>query len=256
MENIILQDDISNHSIQKYRFKVLGSYAKDEQQNQYDVIDNKDLHEEVIQPPKKVDETQSKFIEELLKRSDELSSNIVKLQMQIEKQEEEFERRLKEDLAREKDISYNEGYEKAKLDLEENFDSLTLKYNNSNQRLNEKIIEIDNSFKKLEHDLSTSAVEIAKEVIKKEISNSSSDIAVALSKNLLQEIKDANKITLKINPYDFMTLDEIYKNNDKIKVEADDAISKGGVILLSENGNLDGTISARLEKVKYLLENS
>lgn len=255
MDNIILQDDINNHSVQRYRFKVLGSSVVEEKsiEGTLNTLGVKDVE---VNIPKKVDETENRFVEELLKRSDELSSNIVKLQMQIERQEDEFERKLKDDLSKEKEVSFNEGYEKAKFDLAENYNSSIHTYYNSNQKLNDKIKEIDNAFKKIESDLVKSAIEIAKEVIKKEILTASSDVAISLSKDLLKEIKEANKITLKINPDDYDALEEIYKNNDKIKVEADDAISKGGVILLSESGNLDGTISARLEKIKYLLEDS
>ena len=43
---------------------------------------------------------ESTFIEELLKKTDELSGNIVKLQMQIENQESEFKIRLENETVR------------------------------------------------------------------------------------------------------------------------------------------------------------
>ncbi|MCD8476674.1 MAG: hypothetical protein LRY68_00940 [Sulfurospirillum sp.] len=101
--------------------------------------------------------------------------------------------------------------------------------------------------------MSISAFEIAKEVIQKEVSLSSSHIAASLSKALLQEVKDAVKIELRVNPKDLEALKELYANEEKIKVIGDDAIAQGGVVVFSDVGNLDGNLAMRLEKVKYLL---
>ena len=70
----------------------------------------------------------------------------------------------------------------------------------------------------------------------------------------LKELEDASKIELKVNPKDLEMLQELYANNEKIKVSADDAITLGGVVLLSDAGNLDGSLAMRLEKVKYLIQ--
>ncbi len=256
MDNVIEQNELNKHTIQRYRFKVLGSSALEENSFKTDKNEEEKIVVDSLHVQDKIDVGQNKFIEELLRKSDELSSNIIKLQMQIEKQEDEFQRRLKDDISREKEISSNEGYEKAKSELEANFNDGISNYTDSAKKLDDKVRELEIFLKKIESDVANTAVEIAKEVIKKEILSSGSSVATALSKELLSELKDTSKITLKVNPHDFSVLDEIYKDNDKIKVEADSAISKGGVVLLSENGNLDGNISARLEKVKYLLQDS
>ncbi len=256
MDNIIEQSKLNNHTIQRYRFKVLDSIKSEEdtkdkceQESTPFVEDKKDVPEQ-----NKTGENQNKFVEELLKRSDTLSSNIVKLQMQIEKQESEFDNRLKESIAREKEISFTEGYEKAKKELESGFDEKVANYIESAKKLNEKIDETDEFFKKVEKSVVDTSLGIANEVIKKEIEISSSQVAISLAKELISELKDVTKITLKVNPKDFDALSEVFSDNSKIVVQSDSAISLGGVILLSEKGNLDGNISARLEKVKYLLQ--
>ncbi|MCF6173916.1 MAG: flagellar assembly protein FliH [Campylobacteraceae bacterium] len=256
MDNVIEKQELDKHTIQRYRFKVLGSSLQEEEEAEDLNIQEK--QSKVIVPIEKTEviQDENKFIEELLKKSDELSSNIIKLQMQIEKQESDFNARLEAEILRQKEISVNEGYKKAKLELEDGFKASIENYKNSAQKLDEKLKEIDGFLKKIENDVANTAVEVAKEVVKKEISNSSSAVAVALSKELIEELKDANKINIKVNPSDFETLNEVYKDNEKVKIEADKAISKGGVILLSENGNLDGNISQRFEKVKYLLQNN
>ena len=112
-----------------------------------------------------------------------------------------------------------------------------------------------NFLKQVESELSSTAIEVAREVILKEIKHSSSDIAAALSKKLIEELKDAKTIKLKVNPSDYEALNEIYSTLENIRVDSDSAITKGGVVVLSDVGNLDGNISTRLEKVKNLIEN-
>jgi len=256
VDNVIEKQELDKHTIQRYRFKVLGSSLQEE--GELEDIELQKENEETAIPVEnvKISQDENKFIEELLKKSDELSSNIIKLQMQIERQESDFNTRLESEILRQKEISTKEGYEKAKLELEDSFKSSIENYKNSAQKLDEKLKEIDSFLKKVEDDVANTAVEVAKEVVKKEISNSSSAVAIALAKQLLEELKDANKIIIKVNPEDFKILKDIYKDNEKIKIEADKAISKGGVVLLSENGNLDGNISQRFEKVKYLLQSN
>ncbi len=255
MDNVIEKKELDKHTIQRYRFKVLGSSLQEEE---LDETNSDTIKEEIPKVVPNVETTQneSKFVDELLKKSDELSSNIIKLQMQIEKQENDFNARLEAEILREKESSSKEGYERAKQELEDGYNLSIENYKNSAEKLNSKLKDIDNFLQKIEKDIANTAVEVAKEVVKKEISSASSAVATALAKELIKELKDANKITIKVNSSDFEKLNDIFKNNEKMKVEADNAVSKGSVILLSENGNLDGDISQRFEKVKYLLQNN
>ena len=91
--------------------------------------------------------------------------------------------------------------------------------------------------------------------MKKEILTSSSDVAVALAKELIKDLKDTSNITIKTNPENYEALNEVFEDNVKVDVQSDDAVSVGGVIFLSEKGNLDGNLSARLKQIKYLLQN-
>jgi len=256
MDNVIEKQELEKHTIQRYRFKVLGSNIQEDDHTQDDnaVDDSEEVKKETVK--EEIKENESKFIEDLLKKSDELSSNIIKLQMQIEKQEDNFKIRLEKEIAREKETATNDGYEKAKLEFQENLDKTILNYKDSAKKLDEKIKELDIFLNKVQNDIADTAIEVAKEVVKKEISSAGSSVALSLSKELLSELKDADNIVLKVNPDDFSALNDIYKNNDKITLEEDKAISKGGVVLLSKNGNLDGNISQRFEKVKNLLQNN
>jgi len=262
MKNIIENENVKNHIIEPYHFKVLGGISSVHEPEEVQSSSDEPVKSETSkqstttnEPVVQVDEQQNRFIEELLKKSDELSSNIIKLQMQIEKQEEDFNNRLQIELERESQNAYEKGYKKAKEELEAVTNEAKEKFLNSINTLEIEAKKGNEFLKQIENDLSSTAVEIAKEVILKEIKHSSSDIAIALSKKLIEELKDAKNIKIKVNPSDYEALTETYSTIENVKVDSDNAITKGGVVILSDVGNLDGNISTRLEKVKNLIEN-
>lgn len=255
MDNIIGQNELDKHTIQRYRFRVLGSGNIEEETLDHEAVKIDTNENSNIVQNENNDQEQNQFVEELLKKSDLLSTNIIKLQMQIEKQESDFANRLSETVAREKELSFNEGYEKAKAELEKQYEEKISAYIETARKLDEKTKEFDNFFQKLEKNLLDTSLEIAKEVVKKEILTSSSDIAIALARELIKDLKDSSSMIIKTNPENYEALKEVFKNNDKVNVQSDDAISIGGVVLLSEKGNLDGNLSARFEQIKCLLQN-
>ncbi len=259
-ENIIVKENLEEHSIQRYRFKVLGTVENPvplhvtEEVYPAQAEVNEPIKDEVVSIARIEEGRQSQFIEELLKKTDELTSNVIKLQIQIEKQEEDFLKRLTEAVERERENAYNQGYQKAKEESELAISEAKSRYLKSITHLDTLYKTIDERLGHIETEMSVSAFEIAKEVIKKELNISSSQVAASLSKALLQEVKDALKIELRVHPKDVEALKELYANEEKIKVVADDAVAIGGVVVLSDVGNLDGTLAMRLEKVKYLLQ--
>lgn len=267
MRNIIETDKLGNHTVSPYRFKVLGgetniletSEVKNADEKN-DVIEIQKNIEQPIQEPLQPEPStveqkpQDQFIEALLKKSDELSSNIVKLQMQIEKQESEFEKRLQNELAKESESSYEKGYKQAKSELEDSFKKNQDLYLNSIKQLDDEIKNNNQHLKKLEDELSYTAIDVAKEVILKEVTHNSSQIALTLSKALMEELKEAKNVELKVNPKDSEALNALYSDIEHVKVTSDNAIMPGGVIVLSDVGNLDGNLSTRIEKVKNLIQ--
>ena len=267
MKNIIGAVSAKKHSIKPYHFKVLSGIRaiQETQEKKTDIeaqiakeiqaVKDEPIEPESSKPVAQTDEQQNRFIEELLKKSDELSTNIVKLQMQIEKQEEDFKQRLINEVEKESAIAYDKGYQKAKDELEAELEEIKNRFLNSINTLEEEIKRGKEFLNQIESELSSTAIEIAKEVIAKEIKQSSSNIASILSKKLIEELKDAKNIRLKVNPSDYEALKEVYSNIENITVEGDSAITKGGVVVLSDIGNLDANISTRLERVKNLIEN-
>lgn len=273
MASSVISNSVApSHSIESYRFKVIGSNLEEEQKVNEDKEENSEniaaiesktiQNEEIVEVSSKaeastkqnpLEEAHSSFIEELLKRTDELSGNIIKLQMQIENQEKEFEKRLNNEILRAKEDALEEGYEKAKGEFDVKFEELSGKYLGSITKLEGEYQNLQNFITANESELSLAALDIAKEVLQKEVSSNSSLVAQNLAKALMKDLKDATRIELKVNPKDFELMQNLTKEDTKIKITSDDAISPGGVILLSDVGNLDATLQNRLASVKKII---
>lgn len=286
--SVITSETSPAHFIENYRFKVLGSNER-AQDSAPVLIEENNLSEELneqnleqggenfapqnqpvhqMQPnmqnhfapqPQNSQAHQpgfdSNFVEELLKKTDELSSNIIKLQMQIENQESEFAKRLEAEIARAKEDGKNEGIAQTNAANEAKIKELEAKFSASAAKLDEQYVKFDEFLKKSEDELGQTAIKIAKEVIEKEVSSASSQIAHHLANSLIKELSDVKNIEIRVNPEDSDYLKEQFSKNERVKVSADDAISKGGVVIISEGGNIDATMQTRLEKLKMLVNN-
>ncbi|WP_149700892.1 flagellar assembly protein FliH [Campylobacter concisus] len=282
--SVITSETSPAHFIENYRFKVLGSNER-AQDSAPVLIEENNLSEELneqnleqggenfapqmphpVQPsmqshfgsqpqPAHQPGFDSSFVEELLKKTDELSSNIIKLQMQIENQESEFAKRLEAEIARAKEDGKNEGIAQTNAANEAKIKELEAKFSASAAKLDEQYVKFDEFLKKSEEELGQTAIKIAKEVIEKEVSSASSQIAHHLANSLIKELSDVKNIEIRVNPEDSDYLKEQFSKNERVKVSADDAISKGGVVIISEGGNIDATMQTRLEKLKMLVNN-
>jgi flagellar assembly protein fliH len=240
--SVITNERSKEHFVENYRFKILGQEKRSEDTHSAHESESgraTEHNERALsggQEGSNLGEAkeqgghfkpESSFIEELLKRTDEMSGSMIKLQMQIENQENEFAKRLESEIQRAKEDGIKQGRDEAAA----KFESL-----------------IASS----EAQLPATAVEVAKEVVKKEISLNSANIAAAICKELFSEIKDAKEVQIKVNPKDYEFIKENFSGQN-VKISADEAISAGGAIVLSDAGNLEGTIEARLEKIKKII---
>ena len=286
--SVITSETSPAHFIENYRFKVLGSNER-AQDSAPVLIEENNLSEELneqnleqggenftpqSQPVHQMQPNMqnhfapqsqnsqahqpgfdSSFVEELLKKTDELSSNIIKLQMQIENQESEFAKRLEAETIRAKEDGKNEGIAQTNAANEAKIKELEAKFSASATKLDEQYVKFDEFLKKSEEELGQTAIKIAKEVIEKEVSSASGQIAHHLANSLIKELSDVKNIEIRVNPEDSDYLKEQFSKNERVKVSADDAISKGGVVIISEGGNIDATMQTRLEKLKMLVNN-
>ncbi|EAI4352066.1 flagellar assembly protein FliH [Campylobacter jejuni] len=270
--NVISGGASDQHVVEGYRFKVISEFdnhtgekkhaqTPDEENANISLNDEKPVEEnQAIAPTQAVMETQiptfqPSFVEDLLKKTDEMSSNIIKLQMQIESQENEFNNRLNSELENAKEKFAKEGYEKAKEEFQKELSDFKDKYLKSIAKLDNACENLENFIEKNEKELADTAIDIAKEVILKELELNSSKIAYALAKDLIGELKGASAIELKVNAEDYEYLKEQFDQNAHIKISLDDAISKGSVVIISDAGNIESNLNSRLTKIKKMVNN-
>jgi flagellar assembly protein FliH len=249
LSKIISSENSTTHIIKPYKFKELN----DEDFKKVSFKENENESLTVAEPAENIQHQQNQnqnneLIERLLAKIEELSNNIVNIENNFTNQLNE----CKNQIEIEKQKAYEEGYKKG---LEEGKKEIE---NNLNEKLKlledsiEKIDKINETFEEkiisIEKELISVALDIAKEVIQKEVSENSKEIAYNLAKSLMDEVKEATKIKIKVNPKDA----EYLKNKDlkNIEIIADPAVKEGGVVIISDVGNIDAEIINRFKAIK------
>lgn len=261
MATVISNDKLVRHNVDKYNFKVLalgGTTQMQDSAAQQEVKPTQEATQE--SNPKRrqsdIDATQmstsskDSLIESLLKKTDEMSSNFIKLQMKLEDKEEEY----KKEIIKAKEEGFAQGVEAGKAQsLEEakrNYTNGVSQFATSIATLDKVAQQYTDALNGIKSELITAALDISKEVIKVELSTNSNEIATVLSSELIKELQSASKIKLKVNPKNHGAISEKVGTLAHIEVVSDSAISEGGVIAISEAGNIDSQIAKRFERVK------
>ena len=252
MAQVIREHCLAKHNVNKYNFKVI---SKGKQADTQEVTP---LGDEVV-PRAKIQDVDSSalsssskesLIESLMQKTDEMSSNFIKLQMKLEQKEEEYELSL----TKAKEEAFAEGIEagiaKAQEDVNKNASQSMELFSSSVKKLEDSSDEFSNALEGIKKELITAALDIAQEVVKVEVGMSSNEIAKVLSDELLKDLQTAAEVTLKVNPSNHGAISEHVGKLKHISVVSDSAISEGGVIVLSDAGNIDSQISKRFQRVK------
>ena len=254
MATVIANNNLEAHNVHKYNFKViaLGNGGSNEEESSQE----QELQEGTNLQPQEVDSSalskssKESLIESLMQKTDEMSTNFIKLQMKLESKEEEFALELQ----KAKEDAYAEGIEagvaKALNDLDSNLKSSTELFSASVIKLEESAKEFESALEGIKQELIHAALDISQEVVKIELSQSSSEIAKLLSEELINDLQSASKITLKINPKYHTAVSESLGKLEHIDIIADSAVSEGGVVAISDAGNIDAQISKRFQRVK------
>jgi flagellar assembly protein FliH len=261
LAKVIAEDKLSKHTMDKYKFKVFSMNAEGEKSDRSkEESSTKKTQEEQSDSSKQssgdVDSsalsTSSKdsLIESLMKKTDEMSSNFIKLQMKLETMSDEH----KVELEKVKEESYQKGMEagleQAKSNVEKSYsDSIEL-FSSSVEKLEKSAKEFEVALENIKASLIEAACDIAKEVIKVELSENSDEVAKVLSQELLNELQSASKVRLKVNPKNHGAISQSLSSMKHVEILSDNAVSEGGVIVLSDAGNIDAQIKKRFERVK------
>lgn len=259
-QNVISTDGQSRHNIKRYEFKVLDSSLKEEDKEFYESTTSLQPTVESVEipapPPQPTSTIDIELIEKLLQKSDGLADSLLGVHSYLERQQKEMDSLVKEAREEARQLGIREGQEQMKMALQEEVEEQKRALIASIEMLEKTASGMERQIESIERELSAIAVDIAKEVIAKEVEQNSAEVANALAKNLLESLKDATKILLKLNPQDYATVIKSFEGEERIKIEADKAIARGGVVILSDSGNLDGTILSRFQAMKRsILEN-
>lgn len=260
--NVITPSQTKDHIIDGYHFRVMSEFAatqeKPTQSENLAATENADenLAENLQEnEPEKAEANvaNSAIVEDLLKKQEETINSVVRLQMQLESQKNEFDERLNTELEAAKEKFTKEGYDKAKAEFDKEQNELKERFQKSIAKLDESSQNLDAFITKNEKELSHTAIDIAKEVINKEIEENSAQIALNLAKDLIAELKGVASIEIKVSPSDYEFVKNSLKNNSLLKISLDDAISKGSVVVLSDKGNIESNLNDRLTKIKKMV---
>jgi len=270
MAQVISQKELERHNVNKYNFKVLslGQKALNKRLNEelhqdQEEFEKNNFEQEKEEPKPQQESTPQKtqknssskdsIIESLLKKVDEMSSNFIKLQMKLEAMQEEH----KQELKKVEEEAYQRGVEEGKKfalnEMEEKYNQTLELFANSISKLEQKANEYNTALESLKKELVNAAVDIATEVVDVELSENSNEIAYKLATSLIDDLKEASKITLKVSPKNLTYLSEKFSKLQNVEIVADSAINDGGVIAISDIENIDAQIPKRFQRVKKVV---
>ncbi|MCK5293800.1 MAG: flagellar assembly protein FliH [Arcobacteraceae bacterium] len=106
----------------------------------------------------------------------------------------------------------------------------------------------------LETKILKTSMSIAKKIIGVELGEQSASIAKITIENILNKIKTASQITIHLNPKDYLVLKDELNLDDFIKLQEDQNVTAGGVVIASDLGNFDGNIAAKVETILESLD--
>lgn len=252
-QDLISQSKMDNHNIQKYQFKSIGNYEEPKMQENVQA-------QEVFSAPNIAPATNNTFekelVEKLLQKTDELASSLAKMQLQVEKQQIDMEDRITTSRNDAYKDGLREGEEKAKQEMQESVDRERQSLINAVIALEKSLKTSEDKIKELERDLAQIAIDMTREVIVKEVDENHQKIALSLAHSLMESMKDITQVELRVNTLDYPYLRE---NLDLKNIEllADDNIAKGGVVVSSKAGNIDGNVMSRFRVLKQnVLDNA
>lgn len=276
METIISQESTSGHVINKYNFKVLSSSAqafadshgKDDdfvpagtaektQKKEQDKEQEKEHEAQKTSQEKESTSGESlsksskdALIESLLQKTDEMSSNFIKMQMKLESKEEEYKQAVEKAKAEAFQEGKEAGAKEAAEAVQSEHTALMQQLSSSVETLDKSADEFSASIEGIKEELIHAALDIAKEVVLIETTEKGNEIASLLAKELMNEIQSAAKVTIKVNPNDKAAIEKTQGSLENVTILSDNAVSNGGVVILSDAGNIDGNIMQRYARVK------
>ncbi len=257
MEDVVItKANLNNHSIGKYQFKILSGLTGGsvrEAAEELEMQQSFNLDTAVTPHIHQTTTAKDDLIESLLKKADDMSSNVIKMQMRLEDIQEEHAKTLEAVKKSSFDEGVLAGIAQEQAQNSQNSTQSRDQLSSSVKTLEETAAQYGITLNQIQKELTHTALEIAKEVIGVETQENSARIAQKLSEALIEELGEASKITLRVNPADHGAISEKVGSLKHVEVLSDRAISVGGVVAISDLGNIDSQIKKRFERLKRSL---
>lgn len=239
-KELIRKDDVKDHAISSYEFKTIED------------LDSKNSHQAQALEERFIEESapeSSELMNSLLSKIDTLSTNLANMEINLKRQEEALNEKI--EIARKDgfESGLKEGIATTKKELEAPLEGAKANLISAISKLDNLFLESKDRLSQLEVELSEIAVEMAKQVIVKEVSLDSKNVALSLARSLIESVKDAVNIALKVSPEDYLHLKENLELKN-VSIESSDAVHKGGVILSCSLGEMQGDLQKRFEILK------
>jgi flagellar assembly protein FliH len=106
----------------------------------------------------------------------------------------------------------------------------------------------------LESKILKTSMNIAQKIINVELSEQSEMIAMQTIKQILSKIKTASSITIHLNPKDYLLLKDQLQLESFIKLQEDENVTAGGVVIASDLGNFDGNVESKVQTILESLD--
>ncbi len=263
---IIRDDEKEKHLIANFVFKNLDEVNSNSEEEDFKPFPIQEMQlppkEEIVQSELKNSQSlqpqiqpQDNFIKDnliqtLLEKADKLTAELLSVQQKLTAQETLFKQEMKSV----KEDSFQQGFQaglaKAREELENNYNSNLSQLQNSIAKIDELGTNLKKVTETIEKELVHTSIAIAKEVLDAEISFNSGQVAINLSKALMKQLEEAEEVEIKVNPHDFSVVKSGLSNLSHVKIIEDSAIIKGGVIINSDIGSIEGNIMERYKKLK------
>jgi len=106
----------------------------------------------------------------------------------------------------------------------------------------------------METKLIKTSYSIAKKIIGIELGENSAKIAEETIKGMMEKIKTSSKVTIHLNPKDYLILKDKLNFENYVSLQEDSNVTAGGVVIASDLGNFDGSIESKLATMLNSLE--
>ncbi len=258
MKTVIDRNALERHSIDKYKFKVLAMGAGREEESSKPsvlVAGEPAVQEQPAAQPEPAAapvsaERRDELVESLLKKADEMSSSVIKMQMKLEEAEATYRRELEEARTKAFEEGVQAGREQLMREREDALNGGVAQFAASVRTLELRSKEFTEALAALREELVHAAIDIAREVILIEAGERSSAIAKKMASQLIAELQEASRITLRVNPADHGPVSEAVGTLEQVDIVSDSAVSRGGVVAISNAGNIDAEVMKRFERIK------